>query len=347
MILEIIHTAVEGLTLTYPNNRRSNIKPLEAYLVQWLHKTEEKKEPAPPERSTIPIPSADQTVPSATTSNAMPSNLHTMAQPSQSSHRAGQPFLGQHAGQHPATYVSNTPATQPYRGHEHQATSQQTGYSEAGTLPRVPIVVAPQPQIIHQPTFLAMGPVLPYNPNGPPTYWRPQSNSSTMQQPFLGPQYRFLPPPQVVRQPLQQPTIMLVEDRPITPPRTSLPPARRQASQSVWAHGKKKFNVAEWAQEHRPRTPHASSNVTGQTTSINNAITAIHTNTTRYGPHIDVMYPRTTGETSQQLRSLTGTEPGYSAVTQGSTFPFEIAITNSKAATGGVIRITNVSRARR
>lgn len=99
------------------------------------------------------------------------------------------------------------------------------------------------------------------------------------------------------------PTVV-VQPNPLVTSRSSLPSARRQASQSVWAPGRRQFNVAEWAQKHRPRISTSSTNAAAPSGTSN--ATASHQNTsTRYGSNVDIMYSRGTGQTSEQLRSLT------------------------------------------
>ena len=54
-----------------------------------------------------------------------------------------------------------------------------------------------------------------------------------------------------------------------------------------------------------------------------------------------------TGEPSQQLRSLTSNgTPTYSAAADNTTFPFEVAATDTRPVTGGVLRISNASTPR-
>ena len=175
----------------------------------------------------------------------------------------------------------------------------------------------------------------PHNPYMPPG-------------PVIGPAippHGLLPPPQIIQQPVHHP-IMVLQPTPLINPRPSLPPARRQASQSDWAPSRRKFNVAEWAQEHRPRTPHSSANAGLQTTSTITSTASPYIATPRYGPNLDVMYPRGSGQASEQLRSLTSTAtPTYSAITKSTTFPFEVAATNTGPVAGGVLRISNVSTA--
>ena len=321
MILRMIDTAVEALTLTSPNNGPSEIRLYEDHLVRWLHSTRETREPSPPERAPGPLLSSQPTAPTTSTSdNAELTNTSTV----------------------PATYVSSTAAVQ-----------------------------APQPQSTQQPAFLhpvtphqlpVPAPALPYHLPAPPMLWNTQHRGLVMQQPVYQPHNPYmyhgpvigpavpqpgmlLPPPQLVHQPFHQP-IVVVQPTPLVNPRSSLPPARRQASQSEWAPGGRKFNIAEWAQEHRPRTPQSSTNTAAQRTNNIAPIAPNYTATARYGPGVNVMYPRGSGEASEQLRSLTSTgTPTYSAITESTTFPFEVAATNTRPVTGGVLRISNVSKA--
>ena len=334
MVLQIIDTAATALTLRPPNDRPSEIDRYETHLTQWLYNSEPTEEPSPVERVSGPLLISQPTAPSAATFNAaLPapatyvSNVASTSQPLRS-HR--QSFPTQYAGEHTATYVSNTPAG-----------------------------LAPQPQWNQQPVFLptalphqqqAPAPPLTYHPQGPPMYWNTHQQGPLIQHPFHphfthhGPFFGapLLLPPLPMQVPMQQP-IVVVQSNPPVNSRSSLPPARRQASQSVWAPGRGQFNVAEWAQEHRPRTPTSSRNAAAPPGTIN-ATAPVQNVPIRYGPNVDIMYPRGTGQPSEQLRSLTNIQtPGFTALTDGSTFPFEVPATNTGPATGGVIRISNVS----
>ena len=344
MVLCMIETAVKALTLRpdkeaspeeikdFETELPSMIDRYERKLVQWLYSSEPLSEPSPPEHASGPLLVSQPTEPSTTMSdNAEPTNMGTVPP------TADQPSLGQHAGPNPATYVSSTAA-----------------------------VRAPQPQPTQQPTFLhpappiqqpAPTPVFPYHAYAPPI----QHRGLIMQQPLyhphnpylphgpvIGPaipQHGLLPPPPMIQQPVHQPIIVL-QPTPMINPRSSLPPARRQASQSEWAPSRRKFNVAEWAQEHRPRTPHSSTNAGPQTASSVAPTASNPIVTPRYGPNVEVMYPRGSGQASEQLRSLTSTAtPTYSDITKSTAFPFEVAATNTGPVTGGVLRISNVSMA--
>ena len=190
----------------------------------------------------------------------------------------------------------------------------------------------------------------PYQGPGKQQPFYPPHNAYMHHGPMVGvPQHGLLPPPQMIQQPVHQP-IMVMQPTPIINPRSSLPPARRQASQSEWAPGRRKFNVAEWAQKSRLRTqtPQSSSNTPAQRTSNIAPTAPNYTATRRYGPGIDIMYPRGTGQASEQLRSLTSNgTPTYSAAAENTTFPFEVAATKTGPVTGGVLRISNASTSRR
>ena len=129
--------------------------------------------------------------------------------------------------------------------------------------------------------------------------------------------------------------------------RATLPPAERLATASTWAKPND-FNVAEWAQEHRPKTPGSSSNATivappnSLTTSTSNAASAMHV--MRYRVGMDTMYPKPTGEMSTRLRDLTKNgDPTFAQATDPDFFPFEGISRYGGPPPWGVVRIGNVS----
>ena len=143
-----------------------------------------------------------------------------------------------------------------------------------------------------------------------------------------------------------RPTIKALPSSNPTPVRTTLPPAERLSTQSVWAKSKE-FNVAEWAQENRPQTPIASSsralNTQAQAVVANPQVTAATMPTLRYRVGMDTMYPRLVGGVSTQLLELTKYGiPTFSTATSSTIFPFEGIARLGGPPPWGVVRIGNI-----
>ena len=206
----------------------------------------------------------------------------------------------------------------------------------------------PPPHVMYgyQSPYLHYGPPYPHTmpPNGfpPPSYSIPGNYQPLQHTPFQ--------PTALIPSPAHQTTQyhgtpLHDHATPHTNHRPSLPPATRQATQSVWASTKRgrTFNVAEWAQENRPTTPQVSA--TTSHTAINPQPSAsVNSANARYASGHDSMYPRTVGGASQQLRDLTGGgEPTFAQLTDVATFPFEEPARGGGPAASGVVRIGNVS----
>ena len=357
LVLVMIDTASHALTLKPPNDSPSEIFRYQQHLRHWLENSNEPRESFPLERVSGPILGVLHVASSTNTANRPA--MHDTSQ--------SQSVLGQQASEHPAIQVSSkltfqAPHPLPIPGPAQPHPLPAPGPAQQGPLPAPgpaqphPLPAPGQAQL-HPPSI--HGPAQPYHFQGPPMQWNPQAHGLVMHHPsyppqqaygyhgpIIGtplPQHGLLAPPQMIQQPLPQP-IVLVQPVPIIPVRSSLPPARRQSSQSVWAPSRRGFNVAEWAQEHRPRTPPSSTNVAAQAPNSNP--TGGQSTTARYGSTIDTMYPQAGEQRSEQLRSLISNEtPGYSVMTDGHTFPFEVVAKNTRPATGGVVRISNVSTA--
>lgn len=141
-------------------------------------------------------------------------------------------------------------------------------------------------------------------------------------------------------------------------PRTVLPVALRQARTSGWARRPPSFNVAAWAQEHRPPTPPHS----GLASSSSAPVQATTEWTNRFGnrariggptpdlqplPYLanaNVGQPNTNAGPSQQFQNLINQgAPAASAMTDPTNMPFVNIASGSRPAQWGVMRIGNVS----
>ena len=204
------------------------------------------------------------------------------------------------------------------------------------------------PMYGHNSPYLHYGPAYPnaMPPMGfPPPHYGVPGNYQPLRQPFhhqiamIPPQHYQMPQPhEPLSAPGAEPASAYLN------PRTSLPPAPRQATQSIWSSATKRgkqFNIAEWAQENRPTTPQASS--ASALPSLNPA-PGSNAAVTRYGNGSDAMYPRAVGGPSQGLRDLTGGgEPTFTRMSDAASFPFEESARGGRPAAFGVIRIGNVS----
>ena len=222
-------------------------------------------------------------------------------------------------------------------------------------VPGPPMYGMPPQQVFpHQPTPMVYGNygplyghALPHTPFAMPPYGfshgYPVSHTPL---PVMGQQQFSMPP----RFP-GRPAVGVPPMPPQTPTpnriRATLPPAERLATVSTWAKPKD-FNVAEWAQEHRPKTPGSSSNATvvappnPLTVSTSNAASAMHV--MRYRVGMDTMYPKATGEMSMRLRDLTKNgDPTFAQATDPDFFPFEGISRYGGPPPWGVVRIGNVS----
>ena len=139
--------------------------------------------------------------------------------------------------------------------------------------------------------------------------------------------------------------------------RTALAPASRQAPTSSWAHRAPSFNIAAWAQEHRPPTPPRAPAATPSSTQPNpewnnrfggggrSAAPTPDLPLMPYRAGTDVMYPRGTGGASVQMQDLTRQgAPAFQTLTDRANIPFGEIAKDSRPAQWGVAKLGNVSR---
>jgi len=278
------------------------------------------------------------------------------------------------AGPGPAAHPFHLPglASMPYQTHlpPHLYPSQVPQYN-TGFLPHTHHVPWPMPG----PGQWQMG-------NAGYLYGNPQLPMIQQQQPFYqsrAPAYQHMPRPQVMQNLNPFPnalghstttTAMAMATSvpsapgptPVGVPRTALPAASRQARTSGWAKRAPSFNVAAWAQEHRPPTPPQGDSATSSSASVqpttewknrfgNKARTAGPTPDLQTLPYLanpNVGQPSTSGGPSQQLQNLVNQgAPAAPAMTDPTNMPFVNNPSGSRPAQWGVIKIGNVSTASR
>jgi len=141
-------------------------------------------------------------------------------------------------------------------------------------------------------------------------------------------------------------------------PRAALPAASRQARTSGWAKRTSGFNVAAWAQEHRPQTPPQGGSATSSSASIqpitqwgNRFGNKVRTGDPipnlqilPYLANVNVEQRSINPGPSQQLQNLVNQgAPAAPAMTNVTNMPFVDNASGSRAAQWGVMRIGNVS----